>query len=63
MEHKDIDVRIDIEIGDTDGGYTFYKNGELSDWAELTQKERVKVCNSLIQGYNVFAKWLMSDND
>ena len=52
---KTIKIEIDIERGNPNVGFAFYKDGEQVKWESLTNNERQKVVNAFAGGYGLFA--------
>lgn len=52
---KTIKIEIDIERGNPNVGYSFYKDGELVAWDSLTNDDRQKIVNAFAGGYGLFA--------
>ena len=52
---KTIKIEIDIERGNPNVGYSFYKDGELVAWDSMTNDDRQKIVNAFAGGYGLFA--------
>lgn len=59
---KDSTVKINIEIEEKAiAGYEFFVDGKLVLWEDMNRKQQVSVLNSLIQGYELFKKFLKEE--
>ena len=52
---KTIKIEIDIERGNSNVGFAFYKDGDRVTWDSLTNDDRQKVVNAFAGGYGLFA--------
>jgi hypothetical protein len=48
-----------IETNETDlVGLQFEKDGVITDWADLSREEQVKITNTFIAYYNLYSKFI-----